>query len=318
MRRVLLTGATGFVGANLARRLLADGYELHLLVRHGSSPWRIEAIRDHVRLHTINLLDPAAAAGAVAAVRPDWVFHLAAHGAYSWQTDPHQIIQTNLSATVNLVEASLKAEVAVFVNTGSSSEYGAKPFAPSETSWLEPNSMYAVTKVAATHYCRHVAQRSAMRIATLRLYSVYGPYEEPNRLMPTLIEHGLRGALPPLVSPDIARDYIYADDVSDAYLLAATVEGQEPGAVYNLGTGVQTTLREVVELACDVLPITVAPAWGTLPGRPWDTTVWVADNRAIRNALGWGPRHSFGEGFRQMVAWFQANPQLLKRYQPTC
>ena len=314
MKRVVLTGATGFVGANLARRLLHDGHEVHLLVRPDYTRWRIEAIRSDVRLHEVNLGDEEALACIVGNIRPDWVFHLATHGAYSWQTDLRQMVQTNIIGTINLVEACLKTGFEAFVNTGSSSEYGLKDHASSETEWLEPNSYYAVTKASATLFCRYTAQSQGVHLPTLRLYSVYGPYEEPMRLMPTLILWGLKDELPPLVNPDIARDFVYVDDVNEAYLLAATRPGQEPGAVYNVGTGVQTSLRKVVDVARRVMGITVEPEWGSMPDRQWDTNVWVANNRRIRDELGWRPRHAFEQGFRMMVNWFHDNPALQRLY----
>jgi dolichol-phosphate mannosyltransferase len=201
------------------------------------------------------------------------------------------------------------------VNTGSSSEYGFQDHPPAETEPLEPNSHYAITKVAATLFCRYTARSSGAHIPTLRLYSVYGPYEEPTRLLPTLLVRGLRGALPPLVDPDVARDYVYVGDVVDAYLLAATVPNQEVGAIYNVGSSSQTTLREVVDLARRSLGITAAPRWGTLPNRQWDTTVWVADTQRVRSALGWQPRHSLERGFQQFVAWYHAHPALHAHYE---
>ncbi len=302
-KQAILTGATGFVGANLTRRLLRDGHEVHLLVRQGYAPWRIADIRASIQLHEVDLGDEVALSSVVEAIRPDWIFHLAAYGAYSYQTDVSRIVQTNVIGTNNLLQACLKAGFEAFVNTGSSSEYGFKDRAPSETEWVEPNSYYAVTKVSATLLCRYTAQSQKLHIPTLRLYSVYGPYEEPTRLMPTLIQHGLRGQLPPLVNPDIARDYVYTEDVNDAYLLAAMVPGQEPGAVYNIGTGIQTSLREVVDVARHVLAIPAVPQWGSMPNRHWDTSCWVADSRHAREALGWTPRYSFEQGFQQMVEW---------------
>src|SRR5205085_63861 len=141
--------------------------------------------------------------------------------------DLRRMIQTNLLGTVNLVEACIAAGCAAIVNTGSSSEYGFKDHAPTETEWLEPNSHYAVTKASATLFCHYTAQHWEGLLPTLRLYSVYGPYEEPSRLLPTVILHGLQNRLPPLVNPEIARDYIAVDDVCDAYLLAATQIGQQ-------------------------------------------------------------------------------------------
>jgi len=304
MKRVLMTGGTGFVGANLARRLLHDGHELHLLIRPAHTAWRIEPIRRDVHLHTVDLTDAQGVARMVGAVRPDWVFHLAAHGAYPVQTNIEEMIRTNVQGTVNLVEACVATGFEAFVNTGSSSEYGWKDHAPAETEPLEPNSHYAITKASGTLFCRFTGRAHRVRLTTLRLYSVYGPWEEPTRLMPTLIRRGRRGELPRLVDPGVARDYVYVDDVVEAYLLAATRDGQEPGSVFNVGTGVQTSLRDAVTIARRVLGIAAEPAWGSMPNRSWDTTVWVADSRAIRTALGWAPRHDFETGFRRMVSWF--------------
>ena len=180
--------------------------------------------------------------------RPDWVFHLAAHGAYSWQRDAELIMQTNLVSTVRLLAACQRHGFAAFVNAGSSSEYGFQDHAPREDELPEPNSDYAVMKAAATLHCRFVAQRDDVHVVTLRLYSVYGPWEEPGRLMPTLVARGLEGRLPPLVSPDTPRDFVSVRDTERAFLLAAERTDLERGSVFNIGSGRQTTLREVVEV----------------------------------------------------------------------
>lgn len=315
MKRVLITGGTGFVGTNLARRLVHDGHAVHLLVRPGYKPWRIEAIRANVRLHELHLHDLSEVTRVVSKIRPEWVFHLAAHGAYSWQTDLNQMVLTNITGTMNLVRACLHTGFEAFVNTGSSSEYGYKDQAPPETELLEPNSHYAVTKASATLFCQYTAQQEKVHLPTLRLYAVYGPYEEPSRLIPTLIIRALQGDLPPLVSPATARDFIYVDDVVEAYLMAASHPGKELGAVYNVGTGVQTTIREVVEIASHLLVITAKPHWGTMPDRIWDTAVWVADNRKIGKQIGWSPRFRFADGLASTLQWFQDNPDLLRLYE---
>lgn len=312
-KRCVLSGATGFVGANLARRLLRDGHEVHLMVRNGARWWRLEDVRDDFRLHVVDFADGNGLRQIADEIRPDWVFHLATHGAYSYQNDLRTIIQTNVLGVINLVDAFAPVGFEAFVNTGSSSEYGFKDHAPTEQEWLDPNSYYAVAKSSATLFCRYTAVARQLHIPTLRLYSVYGPYEERTRLIPTLIEAGLTNSLPGLVAPDTARDYVYVDDVVDAYLLAAATPGSDRGAVYNVGSGRQTTLREVVDVARRVLNISVEPEWGTMDGRSWDTDVWVADPALIRRQLGWKAAHSLEEGFRATVAW---NRQ--RREEPAC
>ncbi len=313
-KRVLLTGGTGFVGANLCRRLLRDGHEVHLPVRPTSPRWRIQAALADLHLHEVDLTDKEAVARLVEETRPDWVFHLAAHGAYPFQTDLRRMVETNIVGTVNLMEASLARGFEAFVHTGSSSEYGLKDHAPSEAETLDPNSDYAVTKASSTLYCRHTASARNVHVPTLRLYSVYGPYEEPTRLVPTLIVRGKDGRLPPLAGPRVARDFVHVDDVVEAYCLAAAHRGAEAAPVYNVGTGVQTTLREAVDVAREALGVSEEPQWTTMPNRGWDTEVWVSDSRKLRAELGWRPRYTFRDGFRHFARWLDERPDVLDFY----
>jgi nucleoside-diphosphate-sugar epimerase len=314
VKRILVTGAAGFVGANLVRRLLSDGHQVHVLVKPGSDLWRLEEIRSDVRIHETNLADEHRTRQMVGTIRPEWLFHLAAYGGSASHTDAHGMVRTNVLGTSNLVHAALDVGFDAFVNTGSSSEYGFKNHGPKESEGLEPSSEYAITKASATLLCRCIARRHHAPIQTLRLYSVYGPYEEPNRLMPTLIVHGLSGGLPPLVRAEIARDFVHVADVVDAYLLAAQCLDQEPGTIYNVGTGVQTSIGQLVELARRHLGVTAEPRWASMPDRVWDTTVWVADRVKIGNRLGWKPVHTVPTGFCQMVRWLLENHQYRARY----
>lgn len=313
MKRVVITGGTGFVGANLAARLVAEGHEIYLLVRKGSRTWRIEHLLPNVRLVTTNLLNREILSSQFKHIRPDWIFHLATFGAYSWQDDLDTAIQTNFLGTVNLIEAARTVEFEAFIHAGSSSEYGVKDHAPREDDSLDPNSYYAVTKASSTLFCRYTAQRFKLPIFTLRLYSAYGPFEEPKRLIPTLIVQGLQGKLPPLVHPEIARDFIFIEDVNEAFQFLAGRSNLLPyGEVYNLGTGKQTSLREVVKVSQEIFHIQAEPAWGSMDKRSWDTDIWVADNQKLCQA-GWEPVFSFREGFLKTVEWFKRNPALVEK-----
>jgi UDP-glucose 4-epimerase len=312
--RALVSGAAGFIGAVLARRLLAAGHPVTLLTSPGGDDWRVEQLRADAELLAVDLRDAEAIAAAVRRARPDWVFHLAAHGAYSWQGSLARMIETNVAGAANLVEAALDGGAQAIVSAGTSSEYGLQDHAPSERELPEPNSAYAVTKAAATLYCGWIARSRGAAVTTLRLYSAYGPWEEPRRLVPTLVAHGLEGRLPPLVDPATARDFVYVEDVADAFLLAAERARPGEGAVYNVGSGVQTTLGELVEAARRVLAIAARPDWGSHPPRGWDTDVWVADPCRIAAELGWRARTPIEDGLAATAAWLTAHPQLGERY----
>ena len=313
-RRALVTGAAGFVGANLVRRLVEDGHAVDTVVRPGGDDWRLDAMGLDVAIHSVDLCDSTAARALVQETRPDWVFNLAAHGAYSWQEDAARIMATNTAAVVNLVNACAGAGCEAFVHAGSSSEYGIKDHAPDEDEPLEPNGAYGVAKAAASLYCRQAGRNGTLAAVVLRLYSVFGPYEAPRRLVPQLIVQGRAGGLPPLVNPGVAHDFVAIDDVLDAFVRAAERASRLPGAAFNIGTGRQTTLAEAVETARRTLGVVAEPEWGADPGRPWDTTTWVSDPRRAGRELDWQAKLSFEQGFERTVAWFEANPWTAERY----
>jgi len=302
MNRCLITGASGFVGANLTRRLLHDGHEVHALLRPEHQPWRLADVTSLHR-HSVDLTNTGEVQQAVRRIHPDWVFHLAAYGAYSSQTGFARMVDINLTGTATLLDACVEAGVEAFVYTGSSSEYGYKDHPPREDEILEPNSHYAITKAAATHYCQFVARKHDINAIAVRLYSIYGPYEDPSRLLPTLIDHGLRGTLPPLVSPTTARDFVYVDDAVDA-LICLAQSSPRRGAVYNLCTGVQTSLATVVETARTLMRIPVEPVWSSMQQRSWDTDIWVGSPAAMETEIGWRAGIDFTTGLRRMIDWF--------------
>lgn len=309
-----MTGASGFVGANLARRLIADGHDVRLMLRPQHNPWRLAGI-DPSCFELVDLNDADGVSKAVRSIRPQWVFHLAAYGAYPSQPSWNDMLATNVTGTVNLVQAGLASGFESFVMAGSSSEYGFKDHAPQEDEVIEPNSEYAATKAASTLYCTFIARTHHVPLRTLRLYSVYGPWEEPSRLIPTLLVAALRGRLPALADPRVARDFVYVDDVCAAFIATAADTGSPVDAIFNVGTGVQSTLAAVVETVRGMLGVEAEPEWGSMPNRSWDTTSWVADIGKIRNSLGWQPRHTLESGLRATVDWLRANPQILARYE---
>lgn len=310
--RALVTGAAGFVGANLVRRLLADGHAVTALVRGDTDRWRLDEVAGDVETGEVDLRDGAAVVAAVAKARPEVVFHLATRGAYSWQADAREILEANVLGTANVVEACRQAEVRALVNTGSSSEYGFKDHPAAEDEALEPNSVYGVAKAAATLLCSVAAQLYGLGVTTLRLYSVYGPYEEPGRFIPALVAAGLRGRLPVLASPNVARDFVWVGDVVEAYVRAAAAPGA--GVVYNVGSGGQTTLAQAVDAARRVLGVDEEPSWSSMADRPWDTEVWVADIAKIERELGWRPAVAFDEGIALTAEWLRDDPAARGRY----
>jgi UDP-glucose 4-epimerase len=303
--RAIVTGGAGFVAANLVRRLLQEGHEVVATVRPQSDTWRIADVHADVECVELDIKAAGDVANFIGRVKPDTIFHLAAHGAYSWQNERRQIFDTNLGGTMNVLEAAVAHGVGAVVVAGSSSEYGFKDHSPAETEALEPNSDYAVAKAAATLLAGYIGRSESLGVVTLRLYSAYGPWEDPGRLVPTLVSSALSGRLPPLVDPDIARDFVFVADAVDAFIKAAERAPAASGRVFNLGTGRQTTLREIVETARRLFGVKEEPVWNTMPQRTWDTKVWVADSVRIRTELGWEPKTTLEQGLAATAEWLE-------------
>ena len=301
--RALVTGAGGFIGANLTRRLLGDGHPVDVVVRPDADTWRLDAIRSEITLYELDLRDAAGLADVLGRARPDWIFHLATHGAYSWQTDAHAILTTNAAASAHLVDMACARGFEAFVQAGSAAEYDVRRGRP---------DAYAASKTTATRHARAVAVDRGAHVVTLRLCTAYGPWEEPRRLMPALAMFGLEGRLPPLADPGSARDFVFVDDVCEAFVRAALATHLRRGTVVDVTSGTRTSLAQVVQLARDELAIGEEPRWSTRAARPRDAMALLADAPGM--PFGWRPRRGLRRGFRSLVRWLAREPQLRARY----
>jgi len=307
---ILISGGGGFIGANLAHRLCRLGLRPHLLLRKGGSDWRIASIRKNVRLYECDITDETKIHRLVKQIKPKYIFHFATYGGYSFQEDRKKILQVNLWGTFQLLNACLRHGFQLFVNNGSSSEYGFKNFPCDEETLLEPNSYYAVTKASATLYCQYVANAFNQPIITFRLYSVYGPYEEPARFIPTLIRSAFRKRTPPLVSPRIARDFIHVDDVMDLYLQTLK-RNSTVGDIFNVGTGKQSSIHDVVSTVSRLTGAKFKLNWGSMKKRIWDTNIWACNNGKVKRFFKWKPQYNLKSGLEKTIEWYRANPHFL-------
>src|SRR5262249_7646609 len=170
-----------------------------------------------------------------------------------------------------------------------------------------PNSDYAVSKNAANEYLTYAGKVLRMPVVNLRLYSVYGPYEDVSRLIPTVVRHGLSGQYPPLVSPETSRDFVHVDDVCEAFLVAAArMTPDLYGEAFNIGTGKRTTIRDVAEAARSIFAIEQQPGFGEMPGRAWDLADWYADPSKAERLLNWSAKTAFKEGLQRTADWFRS------------
>ena len=305
-RVYLITGASGFIGSCLLRKLISTGKTTHILLRREANLWRVRDLIRKTNVHFSDLSDIKSLTKIVEKIKPDIIYHLATYGAYSSQDNADLCVKTNIIGTWNLLKATSNVNYELLVNTGSSSEYGFKKSPMKERDFLEPASYYAVTKCSQTLLCSYFAKENHKPIVTLRPFSVYGPYEDKGRFVPTLLKALYFHSRMNLVSPSISRDWVYIDDIVNAYLLINKLK-KHNGEIFNIGTGMQKTIKQIATLAPEVTGKECKLYWNKMENRKWDTDYWVADISKAKKLLRWSPKVSLNDGLLFTWKWFKRN-----------
>jgi dolichol-phosphate mannosyltransferase len=299
---ILVLGASGFIGANLYKTISEFRDDTYAVVNREKG-WRLAEVKDE-KIISVDLNNFSATKNLINSVKPKTIFDCVAYGAYSFEEDATLIYQTNFQAIAALVELLCDNPISVFVHAGSSSEYGANSAAPLESSHCEPNSAYAVSKVAIATYLHYMGKHRNFPCINLRLYSVYGPLEDTSRLIPNLLRKALSGDLPPFVDPSTSRDFVYIDDVCEAFIIAATkMNPSIYGESFNIGTGVKTTISELANITKNVFGIKTDPKFGTMNGRSWDLSEWYSNPLKAKDLLGWSAKVKLEDGLVAMSKW---------------
>ncbi len=309
-KRVLITGATGFIGANLCREFLRKGASLYVLTRKTSNKWRIKDILPDLKEISSDLLDADNLKREILSVKPEIILHTATYGGYHFENDAKKIIETNLLGTMNLVNACKNIDFEVFVNTGSSSEYGIKAKAMKENDILEPINVYGVSKAAATLYCQAFALKEKRPLVTLRLFSPYGYYDEPARLIPSVALSCLKGVNPGLASPLPVRDFLFIEDLTDAYVKIVENSRKLKQMIFNIGSGNQYSVGDIVDKLIKLSGKKVVPDWGAVINPRVEPGLWLADASLAEKSFGWKAATDLESGLKKTMAWFAVNRSL--------
>ena len=303
---ILVLGASGFVGANVFRWILQHRDDAYGTTTRLPA-WRLEDLPRGL-VKQVDLLIDSNLDSLLDTVKPRTVFNCVAYGAYSFETDSTLIYQTNFTFITRLMARLEKRSIACYVHAGSSSEYGDNAAGPPEDAPLAPNSDYSVSKAAAANLIHYYGKRKKFPCANLRLYSVYGPLEDPYRLIPNVVRSGFEGSFPEFGSATVSRDFIYVDDVVEAFVdTALNLTEGDYGESFNIGTGRKTTISEVAVAAREEFGLTGEPTF-TTSKRAWDVEDWFADLTKVQKRLNWQPRIGLAEGLQKTVVWYKALP----------
>jgi len=300
---IWVVGASGFIGAKLFFSLAQVRPDVFAVSRRVESSWRLLHSPFPNRI-TLDITNRHEVEGAIKKHRPRTVFNLSAYGAYERQIAPERIHEVNYIGTLNLINCLQESGCDAFVQAGTSSEYGINCAAPEETGRLEPNSDYAVSKAAASYLLGYYGRIKRFPCTHLRLYSIYGPWEERDRLVSTLVRLGLQGRYPPLVNSAISRDFVYVDDCTRAFVKAALLSCHtNPGRSYNIATGIKTTLGDIALQAQKIFSLSDAPVFGAMPERRWDLPDWYGNPARAQAELDWSARVTLADGLQFTASW---------------
>lgn len=301
---IFIFGAGGFIGINLFLKIIKYRNDVYAITQNPFTNWRITANKipiENIITCDINNIQPLH--DLIFTYKPKTIFNLAAYGAYSNQIDFNIIYQTNFNSTINLIELLKKIHFISYIQAGSSSEYGINSKAPLEDSNCFPNSHYAVSKVATYHAIKYYGYFEDLPVAQLRIYSAYGPWEEPDRLIPTLISLARKNRFPNFVDKHISRDFIYVDDVCSAFILSALNITKNKGQVFNIGTGINTTIENLAFLVKNIFGINEVPSFSGMPNRKWDVVDWYSDSSKAHEILGWRAKVDLVDGINLVNEW---------------
>ena len=300
MTSFLLTGVAGFIGSNLAERLVADG---HRVVGVDNLAYGvIEQVPDRVEFHELDIRDPATYRLYQGV---DVVFHLAAKNCIAdCQADPVDTFAINVYGAAHVFEASRRARVRKVVYAESSALYEGVANLPTPETETSPESFYALSKEAESLVARGYQRFHGLTTSALRYFCVYGPRQDYRRTIPPVISAFiiklLRGE-PPVIygSGEKRRDFVYVDDVNDFHLLCAT-DRRTDGRTYNVGSGVSYSVREIFDRIARLLGTNVEPQYR--PDLPGEAEQTLADIGLAR-ALGWEPKVDLTAGLERSIAY---------------
>ena len=307
MGKLLLTGATGFIGSALLPRLMKEGYEVHTLERYVTGRYSIdkEAI-----VHYANLEDKVATQEVVRKVKPDYVIHLAAISAVSYSYNHYaEVSNANYLGSVNLAEACRQeGNLKTFITAGTSEMYGMtltnRYSYLDERDKLTPNSPYAVAKAAFSSYLKYMHMAYGFPFIEMRPFNTYGRKKNTHFFIERTITQMLTGKEVRLGDKSAIRDWLYVDDHVEGYLKALK-SSKAIGESINLCTGIGYTTEETASIIAKMLDFKGTIKWNSSDCRPLDAKILIGSNTKAKMLLNWEYKYHLPEGLKKTIDYWR-------------
>ncbi len=305
MGPILITGGFGFIGSALVRRLLGEGHRVELVELGSADGRRLQDQKNDIAVHGADIADTRAVEDIVRKTAPELIIHLATYYAVDHRPDElGPMVRTNVLGVSNLLEAARLANVRYFINTSSCFVYEQHGRPLREEGPFKPGNYYAATKRFSEELCDFYAENHGLNAATLRIFSPYGPADHQRRLIPSVIASYLAGKQPRATTGRQAWDFVYIDDIVEAYLkaIAHRPTGHE---VFNIGSGKAVAVRDIILRIKEILGSDLEPLWGSVPHRKNEIWSMTADISKAGSVLGWEPATDLiAGGLERTVRWF--------------
>ena len=302
---VLVTGAEGFIGSHLCSRLVREGARVAALVLPGADLSRLALIEDKISINPLDIREIDQLEKFMVAFKPRRIFHLAAVtdvGRVWGSVD--LVTEVNLGGTINLLRALSLVDYEILITTCTAEAYGRNPAPFSEEMPLDPISPYSFSKAAASSFCRMAAASLGASVRILRLFLVYGPGQGEEHFLPQLIQAALTGRPFQMTAGEQTREYTFIDDVIEGFLLA-TKKAPGRGEVFNLGSGREISLKEMVEKVEEITGKKVNLDSQVLPYRENEIRRFFGNHNRSFERLGWRVKTSLDIGLVRTVGWYQ-------------
>ena len=302
MAKILITGAAGFIGANLTRELIKNGNEVNIIIKETSDLWRINDVISNCNVHRIDLKKVENVRNIIKKINPELVYHCAGHGIYPTQKDSAEVFSTNILGTFNLLDAlNENNNLLRLVNLGSFFEYSTNPIDP-----------YTISKITQTKLAEHFFKEKKLPVTTLRLFTPYGKFDSPGRLICDLMIALIRNKPLEIFSKHTKRDFIHIDDV----IAALEIASQQPdidGEIIDIGTENEISVEEIVSMANQLSDNELAVNWNDAKQREIDISdESIFLGRQSTQKLNWKPSISLEMGLRKTIEWYKQNINLYR------
>lgn len=312
---IMVIGGTGFIGSTIVNKLIKQNYNVYVIdLNPEEFLWRLED-ESKCSIFKIDLRDKFAVDDLINEIKPKIIFHLAAY------VNPERDLKNidkcysiNLGGVQNLLLALNNHKYDIFINTGSGDEYGNNEVPFKETYCERPISPYSASKIAATHFCEMMATMYNKPIITVRPFLPYGPKQISKSLISSLMYYGIEKKEFLLTPCKQTRDFIFVEDLADGYIsLAKNYKKVKDLGIFNIGSGIETMLKEIIELIRKKVDKTNYIIGGK-PYRVGENKHFYSSIEKIKQTIGWTPQVKIEDGLNLTIEWWKNNREIWIKY----